>query len=83
MCELEQPSMAGYQVDRDRVVLGEYMRRVKEELQPHYDDISSIVYKMRDRFKGDIPGVYPPAKNNLYIHKAVVKINKLETSVRS
>ena len=63
VCELEQPSMAGYDVTRDRQVLGDYMARVKTELQPHYDDVSSVVYKMRDKFNGDIPGVYPPKSN--------------------
>lgn len=58
-CELEQPSMAGYEVTRDRAVLGDYMARVKAELSPHYDEVSSVVYKMRDKFGGDIPGVYP------------------------
>ena len=58
-CELEQPSMAGYDVTRDRAVLGDYMARVKAELSPHYDEVSSVVYKMRDKFGGDIPGVYP------------------------
>jgi len=62
VCELEQPSMAGYDVTKDREVLTNYMNRIKTELNPHYDDISSIVYKMRDRFGGNIPGVYPPEK---------------------
>ena len=60
VCELEQPSMAGYDVTKDRKVLGAYMDRVKGELQPHYDDVSSVVHKMRDKFNGNIPGVYPP-----------------------
>jgi len=62
VCELEQPSMAGYDVARDREVLSKYMERIRTELNPHYDDVSSIVYKMRDRFGGNIPGVYPPGK---------------------
>merc|ERR1719297_313050 len=55
-CELEQPSMAGYTVTRDRAVLADYVARVKQELSPHYDDISAVVYKMRDRYGGDVPG---------------------------
>ena len=62
-CELEQPSMAGYDVTQGRGVLGEYLKRVKGELNPHYDEVSSVVYKMRDRFGGNIPGVYPPGDN--------------------
>ena len=38
-CELEQPSMAGYDVKQNRPVLAEWMDRVKSELQPHYDDL--------------------------------------------
>jgi len=55
-CEMEQPSMAGYDVTEGRTVLGEYLKRVKGELNPHYDEVSSIVYKMRDKFGGNIPG---------------------------
>lgn len=58
LCELEQPSMAGYDVRKDRPVLAAYMDRVKAELNPHYDDVHSLVYKMRDKFGGDIPGIY-------------------------
>ena len=78
-CELEQPSMAGYTVTRDRAVLADYVARyrssheclvsechcnvrVKQELSPHYDDISAVVYKMRDRYGGDVPGVFPADK---------------------
>ena len=61
-CELEQPTMAGYDVTKDRPVLAKYMETVKSDLNPHYDDVSSIVYKMRDRFGGNIPGVYPVKK---------------------
>ena len=59
-CEMEQPSMAGYDVTQGRGVLGEYLKRVKGELNPHYDEVSSVVYKMRDKFGGNVPGVYPP-----------------------
>jgi len=56
-CELEQPSMAGYDVTEGRPVLKEYMTRVKSELQPHYDDVHKIVYQMCDKFGGKIPGL--------------------------
>ena len=62
VCELEQPTMAGYDVTKDRKVLSEYMQRVKQELNPHYDEVSDIVFKMRDKFGGNIPGVTTPAK---------------------
>ena len=33
------------------------MDRVKNELQPHYDDVHKAVYFMRDKFGGKIPGL--------------------------
>ena len=64
--ELEQPSMAGYDVTEGRykvnsdkkkktsfptfrTILGEYLARVKAALNPHYDDVSATVFKMRDK----------------------------------
>jgi len=58
--ELEQPSMAGYDVTEGRTILGEYLARVKAALNPHYDDVSATVFKMRDKFGGSVPGVFPP-----------------------
>ena len=83
--ELEQPSMAGYDVaqgrwwwwwsrsiDRDtlswprkniipliatlflRTILGEYLARVKSALNPHYDEVSATVFKMRDKYLQNI-----------------------------
>ena len=57
VCELDQPSMAGYDVTKDRKILAEYMQRVKQDLNPHYEEVSDIVFKMRDKFGGNIPGV--------------------------
>ena len=57
VCELEQPSMAGYDVTKDRKILAQYMERVKGELNPHYDEVSDIVFKMRDKFGGNVPGL--------------------------
>jgi len=58
--ELEQPSMAGYDVTEGREVLGAYLARVRAELSPHYEEVSEVVYRMRDKFGGAVPGVYPP-----------------------
>ena len=55
-CELEQPSMAGYDVRKDRKILAAYMQRVKDELNPFYDEAHKIVYQMVEKFGGDIPG---------------------------
>jgi len=58
-CELEQPTIAGYDVREGRSILTDYMDRVKQELNPHYDQVHIAVYKMRDKFGGTIPGIYP------------------------
>jgi len=58
--ELEQPSMAGYDVTQGRTILGEYLARVKTALNPHYDEVSATVFKMRDKFGGSVPGDFPP-----------------------
>lgn len=55
-CELEQPSMAGYDVRTNRPILDAYMQRVKAQLNPHYDDAHKIVYKFVEKFGGKIPG---------------------------
>merc|ERR1711874_726607 len=62
VCELDQPSMAGYVVSKDRKVLADYLQRVRQDLNPHYNEVSDIVFKMRDKFGGNIPGVTIPAK---------------------
>ena len=32
-----------------RTILGDYMARVRDSLNPHYDEVSSVVFKMRER----------------------------------
>ena len=56
-CELEQPSMAGYDVRKGRPILEEYMNRVKEDLNPHYDDVHKVVYMMTKKFGGQVPKI--------------------------
>ena len=56
-CELEQPSVAGYDVRKGRPILEEYMNRVKEELNPHYDDVHKVLYMMTKKFGGKVPTV--------------------------
>ena len=56
-CELEQPSMAGYDVRKGRPILEEYMQRVKEDLNPHYDDVHKVVYMMTKKFGGKVPQI--------------------------
>jgi len=55
-CELEQPSMAGYDVREGRPVLKAYMDRVISDLSPEYDDAHKIVRMMVKKFGGKIPG---------------------------
>ena len=31
------------------------MERIRQELNPHYDDVHEKVYQFRDAFKGEIP----------------------------
>ena len=31
------------------------MERIRQELNPHYDDVHQKVYQVRDAFKGEIP----------------------------
>ena len=39
----------------NRPVLTTYMERIRQELNPHYDDVHQKVYQVRDAFKGEIP----------------------------
>ncbi|XP_076043943.1 glutathione S-transferase theta-1-like [Oratosquilla oratoria] len=54
-CELEQPSMGGYDVRQGRPVLNDWFDRVKEKLQPEYDEAHFMVYKVTNMFKGQVP----------------------------
>lgn len=54
-CELEQPSMAGYDVCEGRPLLTAWFGRVKEAFQPHYDEAHNFVYHVRDKFGGKAP----------------------------
>ncbi|KAK3849584.1 hypothetical protein Pcinc_043664 [Petrolisthes cinctipes] len=54
-CELEQPSMAGYDVFEGRPILDAWFKRVREAFQPHYDEAHHIVNHVRDSFGGKVP----------------------------
>ncbi|XP_027220725.2 glutathione S-transferase theta-1 isoform X1 [Penaeus vannamei] len=58
-CELEQPSMAGYDVCEGRPNLTAWFKRVKDAFQPHYDEAHMMVYRVKDKFGGN------PMKSNL------------------
>jgi len=48
--ELEQPGMVTYDVRAGHPKLAAYMDRVKQDLQPHYDDVHSIVRKTTKKY---------------------------------
>lgn len=54
-CELEQPGMADYDVFEGRPILAAWFKRVKESLQPHYDEGHKVVYRVREKFGGKVP----------------------------
>lgn len=48
--EVMQPWAAGFDVEGDRPKVVAWMNRVKERLQPHFDDVHQHVYHVRDTF---------------------------------
>jgi len=54
-CEMEQPGMAGYDVRTRGPILSEYMARVQDTLNPHYDEAHEIVRMMINKFGGEVP----------------------------
>ncbi len=64
-CELEQPSLAGYDVRIGRPVLADYMQRIKEELSPHYEEVHEVFYAMVRKYEGGkIPGIFDAETNS-------------------
>lgn len=55
-CELEQPSMAGYDVCEGRPLLTAWFQRVREAFHPHYDEGHVIVNKIRAKQGVKAPG---------------------------
>ncbi|XP_053640277.1 glutathione S-transferase theta-1 isoform X2 [Cherax quadricarinatus] len=55
-CELEQPSMADYDVREGRPLLTAWFNRVKEALQPEYDEAHNVVYIIRNKSGGKVSG---------------------------
>ena len=49
VCELEQPSMAGFRVGEGRPAMAGYMERVRRDLNPHYDTHTELIYKLREQ----------------------------------
>ncbi|XP_045129234.1 glutathione S-transferase theta-1-like [Portunus trituberculatus] len=55
-CELEQPSMAGYDVCEGRPLVTAWLQRVREAFHPYYDEGHAIVSKVRAKQGFKIPG---------------------------
>ena len=47
ICELQQPIAAGFNVYAQRPQLQAWMERVRDRLQPHFDDASVMVNKLK------------------------------------
>jgi len=50
--EMEQPGMAGFDIREGHPKITEYMNRVRERLQPHYDEAHEMVRKVEKAFTG-------------------------------
>ena len=52
--ELMQPVMVGHKVFANRPKLEAWATRVKDRLNPHFDEAHKFVYIMRDQFKSSL-----------------------------
>jgi len=54
ICELMQPVIVGHKVFTNRPKLEAWATRVKDRLNPHFDEAHKFVYIMRDQFKSSL-----------------------------
>jgi len=54
ICELMQPVMVGHEVFANRPKLEAWATRVKERLNPHFDEAHKYVYSIRDQLKSSL-----------------------------
>jgi len=54
ICELMQPVVVGHDVFANRPKLEAWATRVKDRLQPHFDEAHKIAYIMKDQFKSSL-----------------------------
>jgi len=54
ICELMQPIAVGHDVFNGRPKLEAWASRVKERLQPHYDEAHVPIMKVKDMFKAKL-----------------------------
>jgi len=54
ICEVMQPVIIGYDIFANRPKLEAWEARVKERLQPHFDEAHKFVYIFRDQFKSSL-----------------------------
>ncbi|CAG0881625.1 unnamed protein product [Darwinula stevensoni] len=55
VCELEQPSIAGYDVYEGRPKLNDWGERVKARLNPYFGEAHTIVFRWKEKFSGKPP----------------------------
>ena len=55
ICELMQAYSVGHDLGEGRPKLAAYLERVKQRLQPVFDESHVMVYKVRDMFAGAKP----------------------------
>ena len=53
--EILQATMAGYDPGLNRPLLQKWMLQVKNDLNPHYDQVNKVVYEMRDKYIAENP----------------------------
>jgi len=49
VCELEQPVIAGYDYSKEHPKIVEYMRRVRQRMNPEYDNVHKIVRTITEK----------------------------------
>jgi len=54
ICELMQPVIVGHEVFANRPKLEAWATRVKERLNPHFDEAHKIVYIVRDQLRSSL-----------------------------
>lgn len=54
ICELQQPVSVGYDVTRDRPRLAAWIQRVKEAIQPHFDETHKNIFELGGKYAADI-----------------------------
>ena len=54
ICELQQPVSVGYDVTRNRPRLAAWIQRVKDAIQPHFDDTHKDIFELGGKHAAEI-----------------------------